>query len=61
MQVQQVQQVHEFHMCVHVQVQVQVQGLLPDIHPWRQPSPSQTSLAPRGPLSASWSHGNLPG
>ena len=60
MQVQQVH-LHEFQMCVQVQVHVQVQGLLPDIHPWRQPSPSPAYLPPTGPVSASWSQGTLPG
>ena len=43
----------EVEVQVQVQVQVHVQVLLPDVHPWRQPSPFQASLPPPGPLSAS--------
>ena len=46
---------------VQMQVQVQVQVLLPDIHPWKQPSPSPAWLPPPRPLSASWRQETPPG
>ena len=39
-------QVYVQKVEVQVLVQVQVQVLLPDVHPWKQPSPSPACLTP---------------